>query len=249
MHPRPISPSTPGVKARPPDHPDRTRATTSPTVTATACLDAYAGLYCVIHRLRSAGKWQKRSQTSAREAWPFTTPMSATATEGVDHGCSHHGYWTSARPIYMSKVYFRLGGSDANETNIKLVWYYTTSAGCRRKEEDHLALARLSRLGPDVRVADGPDAVPPEVRFCPSITVRQYHVTLLLPPRRCLADRGAVFSAQCAADLEELIEAEGADTIAALIAEPMLGTGRHRAVRPRAIGSDHPDPGKALTSC
>ena len=42
------------------------------------------------------------------------------------------------------------------------------------------------------------------------------------------ADRSldeAAFTARCAADLEALIEAEGAGTIAAFIAEPLLGTG------------------------
>ena len=35
----------------------------------------------------------------------------------------------------MSKVYFGLGGSDANETNIKLVWYYNNILGRPEKKK------------------------------------------------------------------------------------------------------------------
>ena len=35
----------------------------------------------------------------------------------------------------MSKVYFGLGGSDANETNVKLVWYYNNILGRPEKKK------------------------------------------------------------------------------------------------------------------
>jgi L-2,4-diaminobutyrate transaminase len=38
-------------------------------------------------------------------------------------------------PDHMSKVYFGLGGSDANETNIKLVWYYNNILGRPEKKK------------------------------------------------------------------------------------------------------------------
>ena len=38
-------------------------------------------------------------------------------------------------PAGMSKVYFGLGGSDANETNIKLVWYYNNILGRPEKKK------------------------------------------------------------------------------------------------------------------
>ncbi len=38
-------------------------------------------------------------------------------------------------PANMSKVYFGLSGSDANETNIKLVWYYNNILGRPEKKK------------------------------------------------------------------------------------------------------------------
>ena len=38
-------------------------------------------------------------------------------------------------PAGMSKVYFGLGGSDANETNVKLVWYYNNILGRPEKKK------------------------------------------------------------------------------------------------------------------
>ncbi|MFT7593909.1 MAG: L-2,4-diaminobutyrate transaminase [Paracoccaceae bacterium] len=38
-------------------------------------------------------------------------------------------------PDHMSKVYFGLSGSDANETNIKLVWYYNNVLDRPKKKE------------------------------------------------------------------------------------------------------------------
>ena len=38
-------------------------------------------------------------------------------------------------PANMSKVYFGLGGSDANETNVKLIWYYNNALGRPAKKK------------------------------------------------------------------------------------------------------------------
>ncbi len=39
------------------------------------------------------------------------------------------------RPTNMSRVYYGLSGSDANETNIKLVWYYNNVLGRPEKKK------------------------------------------------------------------------------------------------------------------
>ena len=38
-------------------------------------------------------------------------------------------------PKGMSKVYFGLSGSDANETNVKIVWYYNNVLGRPAKKK------------------------------------------------------------------------------------------------------------------
>ena len=123
----------------------------------------------------------------------------------------------------MSRVYFGLSGSDANETNIKLVWYMNNVLGRPEKEEDRLALARLSRLRRDDRLADRARALPQGLR--PAAGAHPAHRSALLLPPRGSSQSEEDFSQHCADRLEALIQAEGPETVAAFIAEPILGTG------------------------
>ena len=49
----------------------------------------------------------------------------------------------SISPAPMSKVFFANSGSEANETAVKLVWYYNNARGCPRKAQDCCANRRL----------------------------------------------------------------------------------------------------------
>ena len=48
-------------------------------------------------------------------------------------------------PFAASKAFFGNSGSDANDTQIKLVWYYNNAIGTPEKEEDHRAAEGLPR--------------------------------------------------------------------------------------------------------
>jgi L-2,4-diaminobutyrate transaminase len=126
-------------------------------------------------------------------------------------------------PDHMSRVYFGLGGSDANETNIKLVWYYNNILG--RPQKKKIISRWRAYHGSGLMSGSLTGLTLFHKKFdLPLDTVR--HTTSPYYFRREDASQSeAEFTAQCAADLEALIEAEGADTIAAFIAEPMLGTG------------------------
>lgn len=50
-------------------------------------------------------------------------------------------------PAHMSKVYFGLSGSDANETNIKLVWYYNNILGRPQKKKSSPAGGAITAPG------------------------------------------------------------------------------------------------------
>ncbi|MGJ3262527.1 MAG: aminotransferase class III-fold pyridoxal phosphate-dependent enzyme, partial [Salinarimonas sp.] len=124
---------------------------------------------------------------------------------------------------HMSRVYFGLSGSDANETNIKLVWYYNNVRG--RPQKKKIVSRWRGYHGSGVMTG--------------SLTgLELFHKAFDLPmapilhtqapywfrrPDRDMSEED--FSDFCAAELEALIEREGPDTIAAFIGEPLLGTG------------------------
>jgi L-2,4-diaminobutyrate transaminase len=66
-------------------------------------------------------------------------------------------------PSNMSKVYFGLSGSDANETNIKLVWYYNNILGRPEKKKIIFSPTRLPWFGFDDRFLNGARTIPQEI--------------------------------------------------------------------------------------
>ena len=126
-------------------------------------------------------------------------------------------------PEHMSKVYFGLGGSDANTTNVKLVWYYNNILGRPEKKKiisrwrgyHGSGLVNGSLTG--LKIFHEKFDLPLD---------RILHTTAPYYYRRDdLTQSEEGFVDQCVADLEAMIETEGADTIAAFIGEPALGTG------------------------
>ena len=94
----------------------------------TCLLDAFAGLYCVNvgygrGEIADAIADQARELAYCHSYVGHGTEASITLAKMV----------LDRAPNNMSKVYFRLSGSDANETNIKLVWYMNNILG--RTEE------------------------------------------------------------------------------------------------------------------
>jgi len=181
-------------------------------------LDAFAGLYCV-----NVGYGRtKITDTIAAQA----------AALPYYHAYVGHGSEPSIRlarmiieraPAGMSRVFFGLSGSDANETNLKLVWYINNVLGRPQKKKiisrwrgyhgSGVMTGSLTGLAAFHNLFDLPK--PPVLH-----TEAPYYF------RR--ADRSQSeeqFSAHCAEKLEEMILAEGPDTVAAFIGEPALGTG------------------------
>ncbi|HUF57379.1 MAG TPA: aminotransferase class III-fold pyridoxal phosphate-dependent enzyme [Thermohalobaculum sp.] len=181
-------------------------------------LDAFAGLYCVNagygrHEIAEAIAEQARKLAYYHAYVGYGTEVSITLAHMI----------LERAPDHMSKVYFGLGGSDANETNVKLVWYMNNVLGRPKKKKiisrwrgyhgSGLMSGSLTGLKLFHQQFDLPLA---PVRH----TMAPYY---LRRPDRDMSE--AEFSALCAAELEALIEREGADTIAAFIGEPVLGTG------------------------
>jgi L-2,4-diaminobutyrate transaminase len=122
----------------------------------------------------------------------------------------------------MVRVFFGTSGSDANDTAFKLVLYYNNLRGRPKKKKI------ISRFGAyhGVTYASG------------SLTgIPSYHKAFDQPIHGVLhtscphyygfskpGESEAAFADRMVADLESLINREGADTIAAFIAEPVMGT-------------------------
>jgi L-2,4-diaminobutyrate transaminase len=181
-------------------------------------LDAFAGLYCV-----NVGYGRSEIAEAIAAQARELAYYHAYAGHGTEASITLAKMVLDRAPENMSKVYFGLGGSDANETNIKMIWYYNNIRG---KPEKKKIISRW-------RGYHGAGLV------TGSLTgLKLYHDKFDLPLSPILHTEAPYFfrrpdprmsemefSAHCAGQLEALIEQEGAETIAAFIGEPVLGTG------------------------
>ena len=126
-------------------------------------------------------------------------------------------------PMDAGRVFFGMSGSDANDTQIKLMWYYHNAIGKPEKKKI------ISRIGGyhGVTLASGSlTGLPP------------FHMHFDLPIPQVLhtdrpffyrdaegAESEAAFCDRIVGNLADLIRREGPETVAAFIAEPVLGAG------------------------
>ncbi|MEL0436930.1 aspartate aminotransferase family protein [Phycobacter sp. K97] len=184
----------------------------------TRLLDAFAGLYCV-----NVGYGRQEIAEAIAEQARELAYYHSYVGHGTEASITLSKMILDRAPANMSKVYFGLGGSDANETNVKLIWYYNNILG--RPEKKKI----ISRW----RGYHGSGLV------TGSLTgLELFHKKFDLPLAQVIhtdapyyfrredqTQTEEQFVAHCVAELEALIEREGADTIAAFIGEPVLGTG------------------------
>jgi L-2,4-diaminobutyrate transaminase len=181
-------------------------------------IDGFAALYCV-----NIGYGRTEvAEAIARQAYKlaYYHNYAGHTTEGLAILSDRLVRMAPGRP---SKVFYGLSGSDANETQVKLVWYYNNLRGQPKKTKI------ISR----VRGYHGCSVI------SGSMTGLQFfHDHMNLPVPGILhtgtphyywgAEPGETeeaFSQRRAAELERLIQHEGPETIGAFIAEPVLGTG------------------------
>jgi len=181
-------------------------------------LDAFAGLYCV-----NVGYGRQKIARAIAEQAETLAYYHAYVGHGTEVAVRLARMIIERAPPGMSRVYFGLSGSDANETNIKLVWYYNNVRGRPEKKKiisrwrgyhgSGLMTGSLTGLELFHKAFDLPR--PPILHTEAPYYFRRADRTL----------SEEAFSEFCAKRLEELIQAEGPETIAAFIGEPMLGTG------------------------
>ncbi|MGM0784054.1 MAG: aminotransferase [Pseudomonadota bacterium] len=125
----------------------------------------------------------------------------------------------------MSKVYYGLGGSDANETQLKIVRYYNNVLGRPQKKKVIARQRGYHGSGIASGSLTGLKAFHDHFDL-PIETIR--HTEAPFYYQRAAEQQGMSereFSAYCAEKLEAMILAEGPETVAAFIGEPVLGTG------------------------
>jgi len=129
----------------------------------------------------------------------------------------------SIAPVKMSKVLFQCSGSEANDTAIKLVWYYHAAIGKPGKRKiigRHMGYhgsttAAISASGkPDMHAEFGLPL--PDFRHTEFPHYYRRHTE---------GESEEQFATRMADALETLILAEGPDTVGGFIAEPVMGAG------------------------
>ncbi len=181
-------------------------------------LDAFAGLYCV-----NVGYGRTEIADAIADQARELAYYHAYVGHGTEASITLAKMILDRAPAGMSKVYFGLGGSDANETNVKLVWYMNNVLG--RPEKKKIISRWRGYHGSGLVTGSLTGLELFHKKFDLPLAQVIHTETPYYFRRADLSMSEADFVAHCAAELEAMIEREGADTIAAFIGEPALGTG------------------------
>jgi L-2,4-diaminobutyrate transaminase len=180
-------------------------------------IDAMAGLWCVnvgYGREEIADAMRNQAMTLPY-CHSFTSMSSDTPALLAER-------LINSAPVPMSKVFFGNSGSDANDTQVKLVWYYNNARGKPQKKK----IISRQRGYHGVTIMAGSMTGLPGVHA--GFDLPLPFVKHTTAPHRLWEGHGlsdAEFVDKLVADLERLIEEEGADTIGAMILEPVMGAG------------------------
>jgi len=181
-------------------------------------IEAMGGLWCVglgfgVERLAEAAARQIRT-LSFYHAFSQKThePQIALAERLL-----------ALAPVPMARVFFASSGSEANDTAIKLIWYYNNAIGRPEKKK---IIGRV-RGYHGVTVAAASVTGVPNNHLAFDLPIAGFHHTDC-PHFYRFAEAGEseeAFATRMADRLDALIRAEGPDTVAAFFAEPIMGAG------------------------
>ena len=186
--------------------------------TGKAYIDGMAGLWCT-----ALGHGNEELIEAA------TRQMRKLSFGHLFTGKSHDGAIELAEklkemaPVETSKVFFCNSGSEANDTQVKLVWYMNNALGRPRRKK---IISRLKAYhGVTIAAASLTGLPANQIDFDVPIanilhTSCPHHYRFAQP-----GESEEDFAARLAAELEALILREGPDTVAAFIAEPVMGAG------------------------
>jgi 4-aminobutyrate--pyruvate transaminase len=181
-------------------------------------IEGMAGLWCT-----SLGYSNPEIADAAREQMlklPFTHLFSGRSH---DPAIELAEKLKEIAPMPVSKIFFCSSGSEANDTQVKLVWYMNNALGRPQKKKI------ISRI----RGYHGVTIASASLTGLPA-----NHIDFDLPIANILhtscphyyrfgqeGESEEEFATRMAQDLEDQILREGPDTVAAFIAEPVMGAG------------------------
>jgi 4-aminobutyrate--pyruvate transaminase len=181
-------------------------------------IEAMGGLWCT-----SLGYDEERLVEAAQRQMRKLPLYQLFAGRGNEPAAELAEKLIAMAPVRMARVFFAGSGSEANDTAVKLVWYYNNARGLHRKKKIiarikgyhgvTVATASLTGLPNNHRDFDLPIE---NVRHadCP------HHYRFAKP-----GESEEDFATRMAESLEAQILREGPDTVAAFIAEPVQGAG------------------------
>lgn len=181
-------------------------------------LDAFAGLYCV-----NVGYGRPEIAQAIADQAHQLAYYHAYAGHGSEAAITLAQMVMDRAPQGMARVYFGLSGSDANETNIKLVWYYNNILGRPKKKKIISRWRGYHGSGLMTGSLTGLQLFHAKFDLPLDQVIHTEAPYYFRRPDAAMSE--ADFVGHCVAQLEALIAEHGADTIAAFIGEPVLGTG------------------------
>ncbi|MGA1705744.1 MAG: aminotransferase [Candidatus Nanopelagicaceae bacterium] len=181
-------------------------------------LDAMAGLWCVNlgygnHRLKNAIADQVERLSYYHAFSGMSTDLAAKLSERV----------IAMAPAGMSKVFFGNSGSDANDTNAKIVWFYNNALGRPEKKK---IISRLRGYHGVTVLSGGLTGLK---NLHDGFDIPLSMIRHVRPPHRIWekapGTTDAEFVTTLVNELEEMVIKEGPETVAAFIAEPIQAAG------------------------
>jgi 4-aminobutyrate---pyruvate transaminase len=182
-------------------------------------IDALAGLWCAALGFGAEEELIKAATEQMRKL-PFYHAFGGKSTPPI---IALAEKLKKLSPVPMSKAFFVNSGSEANDTLVKIIWYYNNARGRPNKKKIisrtrayhgvTVATASLTGLIPNHRDFDLPIA-----RILHTDCPHHYRFA-------AAGESEEEFSARLAGNLEQLILREGPDTVAAFFAEPVMGAG------------------------
>jgi 4-aminobutyrate---pyruvate transaminase len=182
-------------------------------------LDAAAGLWCASLGFAANERMARVAYDQMRKLGYYQTYRSASNDPTINLAEK----LLKLAPVPMSKVLLQCSGSEANDTAIKLIWYYHHAIGKPDKKKiigriqgyhgNTIAAASLSGK-PDMHASFG---IPlPMMRHTEFPHWYRNHQE---------GESEEAFATRMAEALDKLIVEEGPDTVAAFFAEPVMGAG------------------------